>query len=436
MENENLGLLRQMLMRELAVELNTPNIVNRVDKIGRMLDWAEENYTDLFPQICIEVKNAVQNDAWMHWKLGGHWGAIIAATGVGKSKIAVTEACNIFDNHDTRYTLSICLIVPTEKLRDEGWAEEFKKWDGDVVYDFYVTKVCYASIAKIEGQEFDLVIGDEFQNFTEANSVFLKNNKIKKLMLLSATPPSDPVKISFLKAAGVKLDYIIPLDIAVKLKLTAQYKITILECRMEDIAKTIQGGTKAKPFMTTEKKQYDYLTTLVNKSFSLGPRVSKMRILNRVRYLKNLDSISQKVKFILQNFISSSERVLIFCGGIPQANEICENRFHSKTTDTAYQKFRRKEINVMSCVAALNEGENIDDISTIFITCPESGDLTVTQQIGRGVRFKPGYVCHVIIMCIIDTVAMKWLTTALAGFDQSKIRRIRYENIISGNTKL
>ena len=53
-------------------------------------------------------------------------GIIAIATGTGKSKIAVDK---IAEHQAINFDLRALIVVPTEKLRDENWKDEFYKWD-------------------------------------------------------------------------------------------------------------------------------------------------------------------------------------------------------------------------------------------------------------------------------------------------------------------
>lgn len=422
--------------------LDSAPIIGNEWKIGeleKLLNNIEDNHPEILQTSVFKVKDAIQIEAEKTWYNNNAWGLLAMATGTGKSKIPINILDTVYHQIDKLPQVTkVLLIVPTEKLRDENWKDEFTKWGCEDIYSSCVQRTCYASLDNIKDQEYDLVIGDEWHNFTEAKMPFFRNNKVHRLICLTATPPNpdkDILKIQLNKTLSIKTIYEVPLDIAVRLKLVAPYDVTIVECRLDDITKNVVGGTKDKPFMTTEKQAYDYKTKLVNTAmYSSNPtmkKVLKFRILDRMRFLKNLDSLAKNTIFILNNFIKPDERTLIFCGGIPQANKICQYTFHSETNDRDFENFKNKKISRLACVSALNEGHNIDDIETIVCVCPESGDKTITQQIGRGVRFAVGHRCRVIIIIVTDTVSEKWMDKAIINLDKSKFRRVRFANLIN-----
>ena len=67
------------------------------------------------------------------------------ATGVGKSKVFIMLCVEILKlNPDAK----LCLLVPTEKLRDHNWKEEFDKWGHADIYK-KLDRYCYVSAKKV-----------------------------------------------------------------------------------------------------------------------------------------------------------------------------------------------------------------------------------------------------------------------------------------------
>ena len=159
-----------------------------------------------------QKKDDIQKEARDIWQQRNSMGLLAMATGSGKSKIAIDESK---EQHKTRKaSFKAILIVPTEKLRDVGWKDEYDKWGGSKTFEV-MDMECYASIHRIKGNTYDFVILDEAHYITTANSVFFKNNTCKSVMALTATPPEDPVKQMILDLYA-PIVYIYTLDQAVK----------------------------------------------------------------------------------------------------------------------------------------------------------------------------------------------------------------------------
>lgn len=411
------------------------------------------------------------------------FGLIAMATGTGKSKIAVDKTNKLinFEGLD-----KILLVVPTEKLRDEGWANEFDKWGFLGIYE-EIERTCYASLHSYEGEEYDLVILDECHNITENNSIFFHNNTVHSCIGLTATPPTDPIKINLL-AKILKCNtyrneknhlrlyptYEVTLDEAVNVGLVAPYDITVITLPLDTTDKYIVGGNIKNHFMQTELQQYSYLTRLVE--FGSNP----MNRINRMRFIYNLKSKTEAAKKILEHAIPKNLRTLIFCGSKIQADAVCEHRYYSKPVkpkiptkfkglfsvsgniqtsvadkmteyitytkklskyeeaiknyqgNDSYNLFFEEKINKLSCCQALNEGENIPKIDVGFITQLNSQELDFVQRMGRIIRIRDGHVGKIIILATEGTVDMDWVHKATAKLDKTKIRYISYEDLRTG----
>lgn len=412
--------------RELEVLFQNPkSILTYIDKIEAL----RENITE--PLATIEfvnkVREKVQNEA-IQAVVDNNGGMVAMATGSGKSRVAVELAKIYIKPYDHG-----ALLVPTEKLRDENWKEEFAKWDCDLWEDF--ERLCYASASKIGGTTYQFAILDEGHNITELASEFFLNNYVEKTVLLTATPPNDPVKIEILRALGINLVYELTLDQAVRLGFVAPYKITVITVPLDNVTKNIPGGNKANPFMTTEAACYAYWNKRVQACFGdqtpQGKAKMKFAILGRMQFIYKIPSKTAVIKFLLDKVIPKEDRTLIFCGNIEQAEEVCPTFYHSKSSSVAYDAFKNESINRLSCVKAVNEGHNFPGVDSGIIGQLNSKEKDLVQRIGRLIRFRPGHEAHLYIVVSESTQDEKWLETAIENLDQSKVEYVRFSNFKS-----
>lgn len=321
----------------------------------------------------MQQKDDLQTKAFQEWVLNDKKGTLAMCTGSGKSRVGILALDKIKGK--------ACLIVPTEKLRDENWKNEFIKWKKQKEYDT-LDRYCYASIAKIKNKEYDLVIADEIHNITENNSKFFENNEIKAIIGLTATPPETEEKIKLLdKYAPVCFTY--SLSQGVKDKVVSPYDIRVIETRLDNKEKTIRSGNKTKGYYyVTERKKYENLTKLINSLRYKGVK-DVWAVLNRMRFIYNLESKTKIAKFVLENMIDPKERTLIFCGSIEQAEKLCPYTYHSKSDDKHLKLFINKKINRLSCVKALNEGHNIPDVDSALIVQVNSKEKDLVQRVNK-----------------------------------------------------
>jgi superfamily II DNA or RNA helicase len=360
-----------------------------------------------------EVKDKIQKEAQKIWESNKYRGLIALCTGAGKSKIFI----NIVNTFIKERWL---LVVPTQKLRDENWKDEFKKWNSLKVFNQRVDRCCYASLNKMNLSLYDGVCLDEAHNITENNSKDLSGYK-GKILCLTATPPLDEVKTHILyRELNCKVIYNLPLDKGVELGIVSPYKITVIESWLDNTISNIETGNKTKKFKSTERKIYDYKSTVINKIQFSGKPVPKFMYLDRMRFIYNLPS-KEKVAKALLDTIPDNERTLIFCGSIKQAENLCKHSWHSKSTSDTLKKFKAKKINRLSSVGMLNEGENIPDVDNIVVVQLNSNERDLIQRLGRGVRLREGHQANIYIIVAVDTQDESWFKKATEALDKSNI---------------
>lgn len=395
-----------------------------------------------------KIKDEKQKEARDILRQNNGSGLIAMATGCGKSKIAIDESKEIVAINKKA---KILIVVPTEKLRDVNWKEEFEKWRAKSVYNKNVERSCYISANKIKDQEFDLVILDEAHNITENNSQFFENNEVKRIIALTATPPNSPEKVEILEKYGIKTIYHIPIDEAVELGLVSPYKITIVETRLDDKDKYIEIGT----YKFTESSRYSFLSRTINSLMYKTHRTRaedsnlKFRIFDRMRLIYNLRSKVNAAKILLENVVPKNERTLIFCGSIEQTLELADHRFFSKPSykkgnkkseerakklmpfykkDEDFNAFKEEKINRLACINALNEGHNIPNVDNAVIVQLNSNEKDLVQRMGRIVRWRRGHIGHIYVIVCVDTVDEKWMRKAISGLDMQNIEFVRINN--------
>lgn len=375
-------------------------------------------------------KNEIQLKGLISWRDASYRSILAMCTGSGKSRCGVLAAQRVVEEMiDPYYTPKILIIVPTETLRDEGWKDEFVKWKQKDIYEKNVVRSCYVSANKINNEEFDLVIMDECHRITPANSEFFTQNKVKRILGLTATPPEDQDKKDLLRALGLKISFKYSLEEGVLDGVVAPFDINVVELRLDETNTYLVEPKKAPAYKTSEKARYRALTAIIEKMQWSGKDVPAFMYLNRMRFLYDLPSKTKAAKEILKKHFGAKERHLIFAGSIKQAEELCPYRYHSKTDDKDLQRLKQGKIHKLSCIKALNEGENIPNMDSAMVVQLSSKSLDLIQRIGRVVRVREGHRATIWILCVVDTQDEKWVKKALEGFDPSVIKYHHIKNL-------
>jgi superfamily II DNA or RNA helicase len=442
----------ELFLVDLQHLIKMSGVRRNIDNIVKLKLNYHNNFTDeqrLY--VSNYIKSCVQKEANQALDRNKGSGCVFMATGTGKSKVIIDRVADIIcKNQNSRFILT----VPTEKLRDVGWKDEFNKWGFLNEWQF-IEPSCYASLHKIKNTEVHLIL-DEGHNLTDLSAEFFENNRVISCVVLTGTRPTTKYKIELFKRLGLNPVYEITLDEAVKLDIVAPYDITVVRVPLDNKKKNILGGTKAKPFMQTEVERYSYLSRLC--MFSTNPYAR----INRMKFLYNIASKTIAAKLILEHIIPKEDRVLIFCGGKSQANELCEHRYYSKPQkptklksgatavkklkyeedlakyqanitfyqgNTGYEAFCKEEINRLSCCEALNEGQNIDNLDWGLVAQLNSNSSDFGQRLGRIIRFRVGHTGKIIILVAEDTIDEEWLGKAILNLDRRCIKYITLEQL-------
>lgn len=400
-----------------------------------------------------EIKDRIQQEALRTHIQAGGFSTLAMCTGAGKSRCGVLRAQQVVrENPEARILLG-CF---TEDQRDNVWRDEFKEWGALDIYEKNVVeKVCYASLSKIIQQEFDLCIFDEFHHITENHVLFFESNKIKSILGLTATPPEDRVKKEIISIVA-PISFIYPVEQGIKDGVVAPYDIAVVYVDLESKERTVEAGSKAKPFKQTELAAYTYwderytkevaekqefvkenlwplgwsdnpqyrdpirlethkktLEPLLKKEAMLSAKVMKS-MSKRTRLIFDSHQKMKFVKRLKEEYCQPESRYLFFLGSIAQCNTLFPNRcFHSQTDSTAFEKFKSGEYNVMAAVKAVNEGTNIKNLDQGIIGQLNSKELDVIQRIGRVIRVREGHRGKIIILVLKNTRDEEWFNKAI-----------------------
>ncbi len=467
---------KEALLLELTILLTSSNIKPLIDEIGAVREKLYDLTTDEEElNITSRIKDKIQKEAYKAWVDAGKVGGIYLATGVGKSRLGVVAV------HETLGLSSIqrdiVLSVPTERLRDITWKEEFDKWLCPADWS-NIQAVCYNSLNKINNKYVKLVILDEGHNITEDSALFFSQNQVEQILVLTATPPERwSIKERIFNNLGIKPVYELTLDEAVTLGIATPYNITVVTMPLDNKEKYVKSGRAGNYFYQTEEAKYNFLTRSVFNTANVMAR------LQRMQFIYHLKSKTNAAKTLLDAYIPDNLKTLIFCSNKEQANAVCPNRYYSRPTKPSipkklkghftneqlatalvdklgeYKNYAERLKNYqqqmleyhgekdlvewvmgdcgkLSCVEALNEGQNLGKIDIAFIVQLNSKKLHFIQRIGRILRYYRGHVGEIIILATENTVDLEWANKAIRGLDSSKVRYITLADILQGKQQL
>jgi superfamily II DNA or RNA helicase len=344
-------------------------------------------------------------------------------TGTGKSVLTI----KILNKYQGKYLL----VTPTIVLHKVDWKNEFIKFDSEELYN-QLDKCCYVSLHKYNMNDYDGIILDEAHHFSAKQWYeFIKYLPIlenKKIICLTATPG----KFGFTKRTlhtlikGNVFEY--GVEEAVDNELVNDFRIHVIYNTLDSVTKNSNGGNKNSPFLTTEKSNYEYLTTTIDDlKKSMETTEGKVKnlqfyqimIRKRAKLLYDLESKVNLVLKFLKDFDSSKKR-LIFARTIEVAERLEPHSVHSKSKIDWLTDFRLGKINSISSVDMLLEGVNLPGTEVGIITSPYA-ERKFIQSLGRCLRNPLNVISHYYIFCTKDTVEEDWLKSSLEDINKEKI---------------
>lgn len=321
----------------------------------------------------------------------------------------------------------ILWVTPDTKLRDEDIPREFETWKAKTY--LYKTKiVCWASLAKVKGH-YDIVILDELQYITEANSsqFFSKKITYNSILCLTGTVPKGEDKIELIEKLGLKTLYKVSIDDAQASDLIADYGISVILTNLDNKAKVIASGSKKNPFYQTEFAAYNYINSRIQKMLYSGRSVPAFMYIQRMNFIKLLPSKENMAKKLLD---SLPGRTLIFCGSIEQAERLCEHTHHSKKKNTTdYDAFIAGRIPKLACVNSGGVGSTYRGVDNfIIVQADNNKNGGITQKIARSLVHQEGYKANIIVLAVEGTMDVDWVRKSLEDFNSKKINWVSARN--------
>lgn len=379
--------------------------------------------------------------------------AIQAATGVGKSKIAI-DLCYEMAQKE-KAPLRILLVV-AEVAHINNWNDEFDKWNRS--FEGTIKIICYASLKKYRDTSWDVIIFDEahhlgsalrmdvFESLSAKYRIFLsatlKDNFISALEQICGTIGIIKMGLQEAFDADVLPEPKIKL---IELKLNNKdYNQTIVEewgnkeraktavCVYRDRWKYLRDKKKIRDgkliIRCTEQQKYDYLCeqfeyykrrfmltrneAIKNKWLQWG---SKRKV-----YLGELKT--ETAEKLLRQL--RTKRLICFCTNIEQANKLGGfNAVHSKKKDSLdiINKFNNKKTNSLYAVGMLQEGVNLNDIQVGIIIQLDGEERAFIQKFGRTLRADSP---EQYIIYIKGTRDEEYLKNALENIDEKYISKV------------
>jgi len=305
-------------------------------------------------------------------------------------------------------------VVPEITLI-KGMKDEFKARGAEHLVlkgDF----ICYASLEKYKGSEYDYVILDEsHHSFSDIRIGAIKEIKYRKLVALSATINDEIKKV--LNDLGGWGSVKVTLEEAINAGELPKPTIHIIRTKLDNTIKRNKYNFEDKTSLLTDKEYYDALSKTIAyhkeiyEDEGIEYHKNLMFRIGSVRKAFLADCKEYKVKELVEDL--GDERFICFCGSVPQAKRlgknVCSSLTNKGTNGKLVDAYNEGLITNLFAKKMLQEGANLFDTQYGIIVQLENSERFLLQTLGRVLR-SDNPVLYIFI--VNDTIDESYLKNA------------------------
>lgn len=327
--------------------------------------------------------------------------ACILATGLGKTLAAIK--CIDTYIRDERF---LWLVPETVLIKNAQ--EDFKKHG----YEYLLEKgdfVCYQSLEKLSGNDYSVVVGDEYHWGTSEKRIeHLQNINFDKFLALSAT--IDDEIWERMEALGNFHRYSINLSEAIEMGIIPEPMVRITYLELDDSKLDYEFTYGKKRVKCTAKDYYRKLSDSISywkQRFEDGETFAgnkmKSQGAERVRFLGKYKN--DQAKEIINYF--GKERFVCFCSSVEQAKylggeQAVSSQKSAKKNQQLIDEFNAGNTQSLFSCRLLQEGQNLRDTKYGLIIQLGNKERFVNQTLGRLLRHDSPEVHYIIIKNTVD----------------------------------
>jgi len=304
--------------------------------------------------------------------------------------------------------LNILIVVPFNTVR-KSWEEEIIKWK----YKGNLQIILRNSLHTINLDEFHLIVKDECHLISEKEfEILAKANK--PICAITGTLGKQ-ARLKLQYRLGLKEKFRYDVEDAVEDKIISDFTLNLHYCYLDTKEKSIDINGE----LFTEQQAYDKFTNKIHYFEQQGNLNLKLLYSGkRARLIYSSTDKIEKCKAL----ISKKKRVLVFTALTNVANYLCKKAFHSKSSNPEIlEDFKSGKINKLGVVNTINMGVTILNLKEAIVHQFNSKEETAVQRILRVMNLEGNKKATINVFCVKNTVDEKWIQSALAFMDSTKI---------------
>jgi superfamily II DNA or RNA helicase len=312
--------------------------------------------------------------------------SLIESVGTGKSKIMIDLAEELIRAGKVKSILYTCDNRRLKNDAEDGFPKELQKWASAQMIKI-TRRECYQTCYKWEGEQYDLLLGDEVDMAITPEYVktFL-NNTFKYMILVSGTL-SGPKRNVLHKIAPIV------------------HEMRSFEAEVKCVVNKTEYYTYNYKLTPVEEKEYNTLTGKIRQLAKIGTHEDdatyQFWIRKRKHFLNTLESSAKHCRKVVQ-FLEQKDaknRIVIFCERREQADKVCEYSFHGENEkDDMLTSFQEGEINKISVVAKVKRGINLKKVNVGIHESLSGSSTEWEQRAGRLKRLEVGQMAIIVFL--------------------------------------
>lgn len=363
-----------------------------------------------------EERRKIQHEALQALEDSDYNGIFLLPTGLGKSWVMIEALKRLVSLHNYKKIWYLC---NSTALRDVDFVNELKQWDAEYLIPL-INRMCYQKAHKIEGEDVDVVLADEFDySLTDVYSQVYTKNNFKHKVLTTAFIAEDKLPLIKNIAKVVYSSSLLEIENKNVLNKSSYNFVNFLMTQDETATYKRYGQTLKELINRKQELSFKIINQIdesKQSSYHRDLNYIKYKIesttLARKRFLNALTSSADICRKLMKEIYLSDKdcKILTFCELTMQADRVSKYSYHGNDNKENLQKFRDGVIQSLSVCGKVNRGVNISNIRYIIFESSNGSKTQMTQRLGRGKRLKQDEMLNVyfLIPCYYEGGKIKY----------------------------
>lgn len=410
------------------------------------------------PEILDPERKKRQIQLVKSWVAAGCRGTIEAATGFGKTTIAMIAVEGLIANKTLRGdTVQGGIIVPSNYLKGQ-WEARLEQWGLDGVMKVRTIQSLFSPNAPSDMQV-PLLILDEIHGYTaEVFSGVFDKIRYNYVLGLTGTAPEKAEK-----------------KLIIDIHCPIVGKVGIQECIENGWVAPFSVFNLGIPLSEEERTQYKKFNASYHKYFAVfqqnfdiamkcltslpyrkayaaqirwDPKTVMIHAVNfrramsaRVDFLYNLKSKQEVALQLFERFPEA--RILTFSQTTDVADTVAARAqnavaYHAslskKERESAISRFRSRECRILTTAKAMDEGADLPDVDLLVVLSGTTSSRQCGQRYGRGIRYIEGKHAIIVELYALGTQDDTWLRKRQKNIPKDRIQWVRSIEEIEADT--